>query len=244
MKNKTRFTDRLKIYGLSLALATSPIGCSYTQLKTKPTHITKDDLQRQVWNNLAYCLKKGLIDSTYANELYPEVNEKFNVNQLIATNNELEARIRDYKSTIENEADENDSIKRVKLWSSNGKNYIVIADTTQRKTFPDFTPQPQQNNSCLESICNQSKPQKTSWYQNKWVQMGISAGLAVLAGYIGAQINEKDSRRSVKEQIKHDYNLPEQPADIGVGGGRTDEGSIGTVRGGRDNGGSIGGARE
>ena len=70
--------------------------------------------------------------------------------------------------------------------------------------------------------------------RNKWVKR--IGGVLAVAGisYLVSELNKEKNKTPKKEN-----DLPEPPADIGVGGGRNDEGSIG---GSRD-GGSVGGSR-
>lgn len=100
-----------------------------------------------------------------------------------------------------------------------------------------------------------SKQKQASWYDKPVFGInGITAkrfaiGSAVLMGFYFiadnvSKQNDKKAGKGKQDTPENKYNLPEPPADIGVGGGRIEEGSeSGEVRGGRSDSDEAGGNR-
>jgi len=245
-------------------------GTSNLETKTSDVYSAKADSLKQA---VDYCMKNDLVTKEYADEISQKLNDsKYTLEELDTVLNITNARIRldekhrahlieqTKKDSLLEKAVEDTLTAKEKTWAStidkgdstyvmnpkkakqleytnNGNGYFTTF-ATGKETKTILTKKP-------EGV------KEIHWYDtgifaNNWVRGAAGVVGVALISYGVSELNKPKSDKGKQNTPENDYDLPEPPANIGVGGGRTDEGSeSGGVRGGRDNNNSeSGGIRE
>ena len=157
--------------------------------------------------------------------------------------------VKEYEDKVISQEDDADANYDVRLHSSNGSNYQDIPlpksqspKTLETKTFSATTDTLTQTPPTNGKISVGEKPYDSTkkFWDTKLFKWVVVPSLTITASAVLSKYLDDRHVSGKQDTPKQEHGLPEEEADIGKGGGRTDEGPIGGSRTDKD---PIGGGR-